>query len=116
LLLDERQWLLEHLHALAPSWPTDYVAGLIERSVQELAIRTPADRLAKLSERELEVWRQLSTPLSLSEISRRLFISRNTMKTHVRNIYRKLEVATREAAVAVASRPTEATRPGRRSG
>ena len=95
LLLDERLWLLEHLHVLAPSWPTDYVAGLIERSVQELAIRTPADRLAKLSERELEVWRQLSTPLSLSEIARRLFISRNTMKTHVRNIYRKLEVATR---------------------
>jgi LuxR family maltose regulon positive regulatory protein len=116
LLLDERQWLLEHLHALAPAWPTDYVAGLIERSVQELAIRTPADRLAKLSERELEVWRQLSTPLSLSEISRRLFISRNTMKTHVRNIYRKLEVATREAAVAVASSPTAAPPPGRRSG
>jgi ATP/maltotriose-dependent transcriptional regulator MalT len=45
-----------------------------------------------------------------------LFISRNTMKTHVRNIYRKLEVATRDAAVAVATAAPEAEPPPGSSG
>ncbi|HEX7094612.1 MAG TPA: LuxR C-terminal-related transcriptional regulator [Acidimicrobiales bacterium] len=101
MLLDERAWLLEHLLALVAVWPSDYVSRVVDASLHELAVREPPTPLTKLSERELEVWRYLATPLSLGEISRRLFISRNTMKTHVRNIYRKLGVTAREAAVAV---------------
>lgn len=101
MVLDERAWMLEHLFALVATWPTDFVSRLVDWSLHELTVRAPITPLSKLSERELEVWRYLATPLSLGEISRRLYISRNTMKTHVRNIYRKLGVTAREAAVAV---------------
>jgi ATP/maltotriose-dependent transcriptional regulator MalT len=104
ILVDERAWLFERLMGLVPTWPTDYVARVIDASAHELAANEPHAPFApsaQLSGRELEVWRYLATPLSLGEISRRLYISRNTMKTHVRNIYRKLGVATREAAVGV---------------
>jgi LuxR family maltose regulon positive regulatory protein len=59
-----------------------------------------------LSPREVEVWNYLATPLSTAEIARRLFISRNTMKSHLRSIYRKLGVATRAEAIAKFAPPT----------
>jgi LuxR family transcriptional regulator, maltose regulon positive regulatory protein len=42
----------------------------------------------------------LSTHLSLGEISERLYVSRNTVKTHTISLYRKLGVSSRSAAVA----------------
>jgi LuxR family maltose regulon positive regulatory protein len=56
--------------------------------------------VAPLTERELEVLRLLPTRLSTREIARELYISVNTVKTHVRAIYRKLEVANRAEAAA----------------
>jgi LuxR family maltose regulon positive regulatory protein len=55
-----------------------------------------------LSERELAVLRMLAGPLSLREIGSELFISHNTIKTHVRSIYRKLDVDGRADAVRLA--------------
>jgi ATP/maltotriose-dependent transcriptional regulator MalT len=52
-----------------------------------------------LTKRELEILRRLSTGLPLSQISISLQISINTMKTHLKNIYRKLNVESREEAV-----------------
>ena len=52
-----------------------------------------------MTERELEVWRYLSTPLSAREIADALFISRNTLKSHLRSIFRKLAVHSRPGAV-----------------
>jgi ATP/maltotriose-dependent transcriptional regulator MalT len=52
-----------------------------------------------LSSRELAVLRMLPTGLSQREIGDRLFVSVNTVKTHVRAIYRKLNAPTRQAAV-----------------
>jgi len=46
------------------------------------------------------VLRLLPSDLSLREIGNELFVSLNTIKTHVRNIYAKLRVGTREEAVA----------------
>src|SRR3954452_4845242 len=53
-----------------------------------------------LSERELAVLRLLPSDLSLREIGNELYVSLNTIKTHVRNIYAKLRVGSREEAVA----------------
>lgn len=55
--------------------------------------------LEPLSERELAVLRFLPTMLSNAEIASELFVSVNTVKTHLRHIYRKLDVTDRRQAV-----------------
>jgi LuxR family transcriptional regulator, maltose regulon positive regulatory protein len=53
----------------------------------------------RLSEREREVLRLLSGMLSTAEIATEMFVSVNTVKTHLRSIYRKLSAAHRGEAV-----------------
>ena len=55
--------------------------------------------LEPLSEREREVLRLLETDLSGPEIARQLVVSLNTVRTHTKNIYAKLGVNNRRAAV-----------------
>jgi LuxR family maltose regulon positive regulatory protein len=55
--------------------------------------------LDPLSEREETVLRYLPTLMSKAEIASELFVSVNTVKTHTKNIYRKLGVGTRTEAV-----------------
>ncbi len=52
-----------------------------------------------LSDRELGVLQQLNSDLSIQGIADALFVSKETVKTHRRNIYRKLSVTSREDAV-----------------
>ncbi len=52
-----------------------------------------------LSERELEVLKLLRSELSGPEIAERLIVSLNTLRTHTKNIYNKLGVNNRRAAV-----------------
>jgi LuxR family maltose regulon positive regulatory protein len=52
-----------------------------------------------LSERELEVLRLLGTELSGPEIAHKLIVSLNTLRTHTKNIFNKLGVNNRRAAV-----------------
>ena len=63
--------------------------------------RTPVTQglIEPLSERELEVLRLLATGLNGPEIARELVVSLNTMRTHTKNIYSKLGVNDRRAAV-----------------
>jgi LuxR family maltose regulon positive regulatory protein len=53
-----------------------------------------------LSERELEVLRLIAAGLSNREIAQELVIAISTAKTHINNIYRKLDVSSRTQAVA----------------
>jgi LuxR family maltose regulon positive regulatory protein len=72
-----------------------------------LAARTPLDAptrangqlIEPLTDRELAVIDYLPTRLSNREIAAQLYVSVNTLKTHLRNIYRKLDVTDRDAAV-----------------
>ncbi|WGF92358.1 response regulator transcription factor [Aequorivita marisscotiae] len=52
-----------------------------------------------LSERELEVLEKLSNGTNNSQIADELFVSVNTIKAHVKNIYKKLHVNSRAEAV-----------------
>jgi LuxR family maltose regulon positive regulatory protein len=52
-----------------------------------------------LTKRELDILRRLSTGLPISQIAGSLHISNNTIKTHLKNVYRKLKVDSRESAV-----------------
>ena len=58
----------------------------------------------KLTKREVEILKHLSTGVPISAISKKLHISQNTMKTHLRNLYRKLDVDGRHSAVDQARR------------
>jgi LuxR family maltose regulon positive regulatory protein len=53
-----------------------------------------------LSEGELRILRLLASDLSQREIGRELYLSVNTIKTHTRSIYTKLDVASRTEAIA----------------
>ena len=57
----------------------------------------PTDEL--LTARELEVLRLLSSRLTTQEIAESLFVSRNTLKSHTKGIYQKLQVNSRSDAV-----------------
>jgi LuxR family maltose regulon positive regulatory protein len=52
-----------------------------------------------LSMRELQVLKLLDSELSAPEVARALFVSHNTVRTHTRHIFAKLQVTTRRAAV-----------------
>lgn len=52
-----------------------------------------------LSEREMEVLRLLASDLTGPEIARHLYVSVNTLRTHTKHIFTKLDVNTRRAAV-----------------
>ena len=57
----------------------------------------------KLSEREKEVLKLVASGLTSTEIGVRLIISGQTVNTHIKNIYRKLNVRTRAQAVSFAT-------------
>ena len=66
-------------------------AGRAERRAEPL--------LEPLSERELAVLRFLPTMMSNAEIASEMFVSVNTVKTHLKHVYRKLDVADRREAI-----------------
>lgn len=55
-----------------------------------------------LSEREIDILRNLINGLDYKQISERLFISPNTVRTHISNIYKKLHVNNKAQAIKIA--------------
>ncbi|HEX3087953.1 MAG TPA: LuxR C-terminal-related transcriptional regulator, partial [Ilumatobacteraceae bacterium] len=66
------------------------------------AVPTAQGFTESLTERERDVLRLLPSRLTLGEIAKELYVSVNTLKFHLRVIYRKLEVNSREEAAAIA--------------
>jgi len=60
------------------------------------SLHPPAEQL---SEREMEVLRLLATDLTGPQIAQQLFVTVNTLRTHTKHIFTKLDVSTRRAAV-----------------
>jgi LuxR family maltose regulon positive regulatory protein len=78
----------------------NYVSRLqaaFEKADGETSLTQPL--IDPLSSRELEVLELLVTDLSGPEIAAKLMVSPNTMRTHTKNIYSKLDVHSRRAAV-----------------
>jgi len=80
-------------------------AGVLGPKVRRLerSLGRPSQRPAlfgvTLTDREISVLRLLSSPLTHREIGETLFISLNTVKSHVRSLYQKLTTSSREEAV-----------------
>ncbi|MGH2744248.1 MAG: LuxR C-terminal-related transcriptional regulator, partial [Thermoleophilaceae bacterium] len=77
------------------------LAGQLLSTLDErpAAERTTTVLLEPLSERELAVLRFLPTMMSNAEIASEMFVSVNTIKTHLKHVYRKLDVADRRDCV-----------------
>jgi ATP/maltotriose-dependent transcriptional regulator MalT len=106
--LQGRLWLvIDDVHELGPE---------VLRQLELLVMRAPAELRFVLATRhdvqlglhrlrleeeltEIRVMRYLPTNLTGPEIARELSISRNTVKTHIRNLYAKLGTHTRAGAV-----------------
>lgn len=90
----EPEQLLEHISAAAEGQNaisdamTDY---LLARSEQR-------DPFTALTERELDVLQEVARGLSNKQVAAQLHISEETVKVHIRNILRKLDVRSRVAA------------------
>ena len=75
---------------------------IARRVIGELHQTPPAHHEAALSARESEVLSLVAEGLSNREIGERLYISRYTVESHVKHIYRKLAVSSRIRAVSEA--------------
>ena len=62
---------------------------------------------SRLTDREWEVLDLLATGATTDEIARNLVLSPETVRSHLKNLYRKLEVRTREEAVESAAHMRE---------
>jgi LuxR family maltose regulon positive regulatory protein len=91
-------------HGITPGYTGALLAALQNlrlAPVGESEVREPISGIIDpLSVRELEVLDCLAEGLSNREIAQQLTISLTTVKTHTRNIYRKLDVNSRTQAVA----------------
>jgi ATP/maltotriose-dependent transcriptional regulator MalT len=52
-----------------------------------------------ISDRELEVLTLIQNGYSNSQIGKHLFLSENTIKTHIKHIYKKMSVSNRREAI-----------------
>lgn len=95
-----RQMLLDHIRSGTGN--RAFLGDLLE--IFDNGAPRPAlgQLLEPLSEREAAVLSYLPTMLSNQEIASELFVSVNTVKTHLRSIYRKLGTSKRRDAVAAA--------------
>jgi DNA-binding NarL/FixJ family response regulator len=85
-------------HAVAQ--PRTFLADGLEDVLERVGRSSPT----RLTQREREVLDLLAEGLGVAAISRRLFISESTTKTHVAKIYTKLGAANRAQALMTASR------------
>ncbi|MEU7906517.1 LuxR C-terminal-related transcriptional regulator [Actinoplanes sp. NPDC049118] len=91
--LERYQWLTPH--------SSHFVAELLTGATAEPARSEPAwvQDGEELTERELDVLRYLPTMLRNQDIAGQMYVSVNTVKAHLRSLYRKLGVTQRREAV-----------------
>jgi LuxR family transcriptional regulator, maltose regulon positive regulatory protein len=97
-----RRLLRTHPRLQAPGAWLNPSSGAQARPAGDSTRATAADAPVveqDLSDREMEVLRHLAQMLSTAEIAATMFISVNTVRTHIRSILRKLAVSRRHQAV-----------------
>jgi len=103
---------VERLAWRAPQGWLDRLRRAGQPEGQQAASSRPGVPVEALTERELVVLRMLPSRLTLREIAEELFISINTLKFHLKVIYRKLECSSRAEAAVIARSLAGLHRPG----
>jgi len=93
--------VIQQYISLAAEFPTAFNERLARAAGERLnemmvGVQNSGDSLTR---READILRHLATGLPLKEIARNLNISKNTIKTHLRNLYKKLGAEDRKDAV-----------------
>jgi LuxR family maltose regulon positive regulatory protein len=101
IFADEGPSMASLLRAVAKQGTAPSYVRRLLAAINQAEDSTPANNglIEPLSARELDVLRLLGTDLDGPDIARNLVVSLNTVRTHTRNIYAKLGVNNRRAAV-----------------
>lgn len=104
IFLRQENSILEAIVNLAESINSQWLESLSRSCLERIKERNTLLEFSgeQLTSREIEVLKYLSADKSIKQIGKTLHISKNTMKTHLRNIYRKLEVNDRKQAAEIA--------------
>jgi DNA-binding NarL/FixJ family response regulator len=107
LLKDIRPEQLAEAVRVAAAGDALLAPSITRRLIEDFVRRPPPgsglpDELSELTERELEVLRQIARGLSNAEIGSQLFVSEATVKTHVTHVLTKLHLRDRVQAVVLA--------------
>jgi LuxR family maltose regulon positive regulatory protein len=89
-------------HLERPEYPSAHYLRKLLAALEQAASGTtlPTEGLPEpLSERELEVLQLIDAGKSNRRIAQELFVTEGTVKTHIKNIYRKLETHSRTQAL-----------------
>jgi LuxR family transcriptional regulator, maltose regulon positive regulatory protein len=87
-------------HTIATRTPTFYHEDISRKAAARMQeLHLAGDGKPDLTKREIEIVRNLDSGKPITSIGASLHVSHNTMKTHLKNIYRKLAVAGRNEAV-----------------
>jgi DNA-binding CsgD family transcriptional regulator len=93
--------ILNLIIKIATDKPTVYLEEMASLITSRLKERSEniVGLTSALTKRELEILRHLATGVPISSIAKTLHISQNTMKTHLKNVYRKIGASGRDEAV-----------------
>jgi len=93
--------ILELIIRSASQRPTVYLEELARAAAKRMNKKNYQNTSLSepLTKREIDVLRSLASGKPITAIGKNLHISHNTMKTHLRNIYRKLKASGRDQAV-----------------
>jgi LuxR family maltose regulon positive regulatory protein len=94
-------YLVEHATQMQPDPFTEQLtaAALEVRATQPDTSRSGRGLPEPLTAAELSILKLLPTTSSYEQIAAGLYVSRNTVKTHIRSVYQKLEVTSRSQAI-----------------
>jgi len=101
ILLIQSSRFLEFLLKFAATYPTVYMEQLAKEIRARMTQTNSRNQKIEnpLTKREIEILNRLSTGIPISQIATNLHISHNTIKTHLKNVYKKLGAESREDAV-----------------
>ena len=106
IFLRQENSTLEAIVNLPDSDKSQWLESLSRACLEQIKKRNSLLQFTggQLTARELEVLKYLNSDKSIEQIGKTLHISKNTMKTHLKNIYKKLEVKDRGQAAQIAKK------------